>query len=112
MLKKINRRNFIYSLLSALLLTFLIYPSGNALATQGNIIQISNTSEENISPAAIREIYVTKYTTTSSFPPGQKYFTHRDGDFLYTGTLTLFEYAYEPDAKLYFATYKGFLTIK
>ncbi|WP_107924750.1 hypothetical protein [Lysinibacillus parviboronicapiens] len=112
MTKKINSRIFGFSLLSALLLSFFIYPSGNVSAAQESIIQSSNTSEGNISPLAIREIYVTKYTTTSSFPPGQKYFTHRDGDFLYSGTLTLFEYVHDPDAGLYFATYKGWLKIQ
>ncbi|WP_016993749.1 hypothetical protein [Lysinibacillus boronitolerans] len=48
----------------------------------------------------------------STFPPGQIYHVEWDGDFKYAGYLTRFDYAYDPDAGIYFATYKGNITIQ
>lgn len=111
-MNKFNSRIFVYSLLSALLLAFFIYPSGNVSAEEFTISQNSNSNQDNINTAAVYEKYVTVNTRTSTFPPGQIYHVEWDGDFKYAGTLTRFDYSYDPDAGMYFAIYKGNIRIQ
>ena len=111
MVKTIKGRIFGFALLSALLVSFFIYPSGNVSCTEINVVQ-NSTSIDNVSPVAVYTKYVTVNTRTSTFPPGQIYHVEWDGDFKYAGYLTRFDYAYDPDAGIYFATYKGNIKIQ
>ncbi|WP_141905653.1 hypothetical protein [Lysinibacillus sp. Y5S-8] len=105
-----NIRKYIlgFSFISALLLLFSIYPSVNASAAEINVSQNSSQSE-NISPYAKYSEYVTVYKRYTSPPPSSILHSQKIGSFEYSGYINLFDYVYDPDAGLYFATYKGWI---
>lgn len=107
MVKKIKSRIFGFSLLSALLLSFFIYPSTNVSAAE-----INSSQKSNITTAATTSYYVTESRRYSSFPPATIYHEEVINGFLYGGTLNRFDYAYDPDAKIYLVTYKGYIYAK
>lgn len=111
MKKKINSRILGFSLLAALLLSFFIYPSGNVSAAAINI-SADSRAVENVSPTAVYTKYVTVNKRTSTFPASRIYHVEWVGNFKYAGYLDRFDYAHDPDAGLYFATYKGNISIK
>lgn len=109
MLKKI-KSNIGISLLTALLLALFIYPSGNASAAEHKIHNPIPTIEQFASNPS--SIYVTVNKTFNSPPPGTIYHSELRGSFWYGGNLNLFNYAKEGEFEVYYAVYKGNITIR
>ena len=107
MAKTIKGRIFGFGLVSALLLSLFIYPSGNVSAAE-----INSSQKSNITTAATNSYYVSELRRYSSFPPATIYHEEVINGFLYGGTLNRFDYAYDPDAKMYLVTYKGYIYAK
>lgn len=98
-----------FGLLFILILSLLIPAGIGVSAAQIAPSPITTNTVDNVSPTAIYSDYVTIYKRTTTFPSQSILHSQRINGFEYSGRLNLFDYAYDPDAGLYFATYKGWI---